>query len=136
MKLADFVRLKKLMNMTLSGADRERLTAIDKANEIVRNAETTWDRILDRVIKVDVEIESVEAATGRREEEPAVEAARREAFRKKVDDAFEVVFASDPRGDFADFVSSLKEQWDAKGRLSPAQLSALFKSADRAEGRR
>jgi len=137
MKLSDFRKLKLLMNMTLSGADQERLTAIDKANEIVRRSDTTWDRILDRVITIENQIESVEAATSfARDGSPSAVAARKAAYAKRVEEAFSVIEDTDPRGDFADFIASLKSQWDSKGRLSEAQAEALFKSAKRAEERR
>lgn len=137
MKLSDFRILKKLMNMTLSGADQERLTAIDKANEIVRRSDTTWDRILDRVITIENQIESVEAATSfTRDGSPSAVAARRAAFAKRVEEAFAAIEDTDLRGEFADFIASLRSQWDSKGRLSEAQAEALFKSAKRAEERR
>lgn len=121
LKIADFRLLKKLMNMTLSGADAERLFAIDKANEIIKKSNTTWDRVLDRTIKVEVEIEA------RPEPKTADErSAARAAFVASVDDAFKVIEASDPRGEAADFIASLKEQWaDGSGRLSSRQLEAL-----------
>lgn len=134
MKITDFNLLKKLLNMTLSGADQERLTAIDKANEIVRKSNTTWDRILDRVIKVEVEIESVAEAKGRPMDGASI-AARKAAFNKKVEDAFETIEASDPRADAADFIASLKSQWDRNGRLSEEQLKALWKFEERASDR-
>ena len=134
MKIADFNRLKKLMNMTLSGADQEILTAIRSANEIIRKSDTTWDRVLDRVIKVEVEIESVSEAKGRDMSEAGV-AARRAAFSKKVDEAFATIEASDPRGDAADFIASIKSQWDRNGRLSEAQLAALRKFEDNAKNK-
>lgn len=135
MKLADFNRLKKLLNMTLSGADGERLTAIDMANEIVRKSDTTWDRILDRVIKVDVAVESVEDAMRDRPGGGDANAARA-IFRKKVDEAFATIEESDPRGSWADFVADIKSQWERNGRLSEAQVEAIFKGARNAEQRR
>ncbi len=132
MKLESFRKLKLMMNKTMSGTDAERLTAIDMANKIVVESNTTWDRILDRVISIDVPIE---AAAARSSE--GVDKEVRAAFVKKVNDAFEVIEASDPRGSFTDFIASLKDQWDARGRLSPAQLDALWAARDRAEnGRR
>lgn len=136
MKIEDFRKLKKLMNMTLSGADQEILTAIRSANEIVRKSETTWDRILDRVIKVEVEIE------GRPEPitDPKDVAARRAAFVRRVDAAFATIEESDPRAEAADFVASIKAQWEKNERLSEAQLEALWKFERNAkaklEGRR
>lgn len=135
MKLADFNRLKKLLNMTLSGADGERLTAIDMANEIVKKSNTTWDRILDRVIKVDVAVESVEDAMRDRPGGGDANVARA-IFRKKVDDAFATIEESDPRGSWADFVADLKGQWERNGRLSEAQAEAVFKGARNVEQRR
>lgn len=130
MKIEDFRLLKKLMNMTLSGADAERLTAIDRANDILKKSNTTWDRVLDRTIKVEVEIE------GREEPKSAADlAASRAAFRKRVDDAFTTIEASDPRGEAADFIASLKEQWDRNGRLSANQLEALWRFESNAERR-
>ena len=120
--------------MTLSGADQEKLTAINAANEIVARSSTTWDRILDRVIKVDVEIESVDAATGRSSDPKAV-AARRAARAKRIDDAFAAILATDPRGEFADFVADVKATWDRTGRLTDGQFDAIIKSARRAEER-
>lgn len=130
MKLSDFALLKKLMNMTLSGADQERLTAIDKANEIIAKSNTTWDRVLDRVIKVEVEIESRDAPP-----DPSTTFARREAFRKKIDEAFETIEASDPKADAADFIASLKSQWERNGSLSEAQRAALWKFEKNAQAK-
>lgn len=124
MKIEDFRKLKKLMNMTLSGADQEILTAIRSANEIVRKSETTWDRILDRVIKVEVEIEAREEP---RDTSGAAIAARKAAFDRKVASAFETIEDGDPRGEAADFVASLKAQWEKDGRLSERQLEAIWK---------
>lgn len=132
MKITDFNRLKKLLNMTLSGADGERLTAIDMANEIVRRSDTTWDRILDRVIKVDVMVESVEDATGG----DANAEVRRAMFRAKVNEAFATIEESDPRGSWADFIADLKSQWDRNGRLSEKQVEAVLRGAKNVEERR
>lgn len=127
MKLEDFRRLKLYMNMTLSGSEQEILTAIRKANEIVDRSKTTWDRILDRTIKIEVEIESFEDAnTGPNKVDAATK-------RREINDAFDVVLSSDPTGDFADFVASLKDQWDRKGFLSGPQIEALFNAKRRRE---
>lgn len=133
MKIESFRLLKKFMQMTLSGSEAETAFALKKANEIVKEAGTDWNHILDRCVKVEIEIESVERATNK---EPAAEAARRAAIKKSIDDAFETVLAGDPRGEFADFIASLKAQWDRNGRLSGAQVHALMKSAERAGERR
>lgn len=135
MKIEDFRKLKLFLNMTPSGSDQEVLTAMRKANEIVARSNTTWDRILDRVIKVEVEIESREQASGR-SSEPSAVAARRAAHAKRVEEAFAAIEATDPRGEFADFVADVKAQWERTGRLSDAQYEAIMRSARRAEERR
>lgn len=124
MKLSDFKTMKKMMNMTQSGSDQEKLTAVGMVNAILRKSNTTWDRVLDRCISVEVGVESVEAATGRRGEGPTAD--ERAAARRRIVDAFAAIEASDPRGERATFVDSLRRQWDERGRLTPAQLEALF----------
>lgn len=134
MKIEDFRLLKKLMNMTLSGAEQERLFAIDKANEIIKRANTTWDRVLDRTIKVEVEIEARDEPKA-----PADVARARAEFRAGIDAAFATIEESDPRGEAADFISSLKSQWAESGRLTGPQIAALRKfelnARRRTEGR-
>lgn len=135
MKIADFRKMKLMMNMTLSGSDQEKLTAIEKVNEIIARSNTTWDKILDRVIKVDVVVESVEDATAGKLGDVNAEE-RRRAFRRRIDDAFAAIEKSDPRGSWADFVADLKSQWERNGRLSEAQTEAVLKGARNAENRR
>ncbi len=130
MKIDDFRKLKLFMNMTQSSADQEILTAVRKANEIVARSNTTWDRILDRVIKVEVEIEPAAVSTGRPMDGASI-AKRKAAHARRVEEAFETLEEGDPRGTFADFIASLKAQWDRTGRLTDAQYEALFRSADK-----
>ena len=127
MKLRDFERLKKLMMMTMSGADAERAFALKQANDLLEREGLDWDRVLNRTVTVINEFEPAP------EEDPGADQA---ALRTRVEAAFAAIEASDPRGSFADFVASLREQWDKRGSLSAAQLDALFKSAKRAEDRR
>ena len=47
----DFGRLAKLMSQTTSSFDGEALTSVRMANELVRNAGTTWAEVLLRVIR-------------------------------------------------------------------------------------
>lgn len=128
MNIYQFRRLKKFMMMTMSGSEVEVAMAIRKANEAVVEAGTDWNKILDRVVKVELEIESVHVATGR-SDDPADRAAARTAFAKRVNEAFVALESTDPRGDFADFIASLKSQWEQRSSLTGPQLEALFKSA-------
>jgi len=139
MKIEQFRLLKKFMMMTMSGSETETAMALRKANDIVREAGTDWNHILDRVVKVELEIESAEVAEGR-SADPGTEAARKGARAKLVNDAFKTIEESDPRGDAADFIASLKDQWDRRGFLSDLQMKALLKfeknARDKLENRR
>lgn len=135
MKITDFRKLKLMMNMTISGSDQEKLTALAKVNEIIAKSNTTWDRILDRVIKVDMMVESVEDAL-RDSPGGGDKDAARAAFKRKIDEAFETILASNPKGTWAEFIDSLREQWDERAHLSKEQLDALFRGARNAEQRR
>lgn len=121
MKLADFNRLKKYMQMTISGADAEKLFALNKANELLTKEGVDWDRVLDRMVRLEVEDYSHTD-----EDKPLAQ---------RIDEAFAAVLADDPRGSFADFISSLQEQWETKKRLSEKQQAALFKAASEARTR-
>lgn len=135
MLITDFRMMKKMMNLTLSGSDQEKLTALAKVNEIIAKSNTTWDRILDRVIKVDVLVESVEDALADRPG-GGDQAAARAVFKRRIDEAFATIEESDPRGSWADFVDDLKTQWTRNGRLSDGQTEAILKGARNAEQRR
>lgn len=139
MKIEQFRLLKKFMMMTMSGSEAEVNMAIKKANEAVVEAGTDWNKILDRVVKVELEIESADVAEGR-STEPGAAAASKVARAKLVNDAFKTIEESDPRGDAADFIASLKDQWDRRGFLTDLQMKALLKfeknARDKLENRR
>ncbi len=59
MTFKDFNRLKKLMALTTSGVEAEALLALQGANAILLRNELTWERVLDRSIKVELPFEEV-----------------------------------------------------------------------------
>lgn len=120
MKLADFTKLKKLMQLTQSGNDNEALGALRKANEILTSYQLDWNRVFSRLVKVETPVESAEDA-----DKPE---------RQRIEEAFAAVEDGDPRGSFADFIASLKEQWDQRGYLSEKQKDALFTAASNRRG--
>lgn len=124
MKLAAFNQLKKLMQMTKSDADQEALTAVRKANKILDEAGTDWDRVFGRLVTVEQEIEEAPAAPTLRDPTGA-------GRRRYLNDLLTDVEAS-AAGDFVDFVTSLREQFDRTGSLSAGQVEALEKSRARA----
>lgn len=125
MKLADFERFKKVMMLTTSPVDAEALAALRKANEVLAANGKTWCEVLDRVVKVESEIEPAE--------DQPTDASRIRA--REIDDMFDEVEASDPRGSFADFIADIKRQWNDVRWLSAAQVTALKNAADRARKR-
>lgn len=129
MPMGEFKKLTKLMMMTNSENDQEALTAIRGANKILAKHNYDWNATFGRLVKVEGEmpVEIEEAPDEKREAS---------ILRSRVNNAFATIEESDPRGDFADFIASLKDQWDKRGRLTENQLSALFRSADKARDRR
>lgn len=125
MSLKEFGQLKKFMMMTTSGSDSERLQSIDHANRLLAKHSLTWDMVFAKTVTVVNEFEADP-------ETETTDAGRRAAEARKVDQAFADVEATDPRGSFADFIASLKAQWETKRFLSPAQLEKLFQAANRA----
>lgn len=121
MKLADFNKLKKFMQMTLSGADAEKLMAINKANELLVAEGVDWDRVLDRMVQLEVEDYSHADAD--------------KPLDQRIDEAFRAVMADDPRGGTATFVASLHDQWTRRRSLSQRQQDSLFKMASEARSR-
>ena len=117
MTLAEFNRLKHMMMLTTSANDHEALAALRKANEVLASFKYTWDEVFKRLVKVDSGLPDVEDAPDERDE------------RQLIREAFTEVEMTDLRGSFADFIASLKEQWESKNYLSPAQKEALFKAA-------
>lgn len=121
MKLADFKKLKKLMMSTTSEADAEVLMAIRAANKLLVAEGVDWDRVLDRMVRLEVEDASHLDAD--------------KPLSQRIDEAFAAVMADDPRGTTATFVASLSDQWQRRGTLSDKQREALFRMASEARSR-
>jgi len=124
MKLKDFLLLKKLMQLTTSESDAEALQALRRANAILSQNSVGWERVFDRLVTVVADVEPAPV------DDLSTEAERR-AENSEILAAFEIVEATNPKGDFGDFIQSLREQWDAKKSLSPKQRDALRKAAQR-----
>ena len=126
MSVKTFGTLKRVMQLATSDSDHEALAALRKANQLLREAGVDWQRVFERCVRVGVEVEEAP------DDEAPRSADRRQAA---IREAFEEVEASDPRGGFADFVASLKSQFERTGRLTANQEEALFRSVKKA-GRR
>lgn len=119
MKIADFEKLKKLMALTTSDNDSEALAAMRKANEVVKRSDTTWPNILNRVIKIEAEVE------------PGPDLTPQMANAADIDRWFEVVEGKKIGGGFARFLADIKRQWYDDHWLSKAQVAALKGAAER-----
>ena len=118
MKLADFNRLKKFMNMTISGSDAEVLMAIKQANKLLEAEGVDWVRVLDRFVRVVPDYEEMPDRDNTTGERPGVDPNNER-------DEIETAFRRCKRNDFID---SLETQWHEKGFLSPKQKAALFRA--------
>ena len=128
MSLKAFSTLKRVMQLATSDNDAEALAALRKANSLLQAAGVDWQRVFERCVTVGIEVEEAPEEVDRR--------AHRARERTEILEAFETVEESDPTGSFADFIASLKEQFDKRGTLTENQKAALLKSADRARDRR
>jgi hypothetical protein len=123
MKLSEFNKLKKLMMMTTSDNDQEVLTAVRSANRILAAHNYNWDSTFGKLVKVEDGYPDFDEGPSR--DENAI-----------IREAFDEVEASDPKGSFANFIASLREQFEKKNYLTVNQKEALFSARDRARSRR
>lgn len=152
MNLKTYGQLRKLMMLTHSDNDTEALAALRKANALMREHSYDWNSAFDRLVKVESPVEmadfEVELTTSemtclakrtlrngidaRLTDSEVARFAKRAAKDEtlRIENAFTTIEEQDPRGSFADFIASLKNQWDRVGRLTSAQKDALFKAAD------
>lgn len=125
MKLKDFSTLKRLMMLTTSDSDAEALAALRKANALLLANGVDWDRVFGRTVQVINEFEPAP------DDDPDQERTRGAGM---IDAAFETL--AEVRGGFADFITSLQDQWTKRRFLSDKQKEALFRAARNAEDAR
>jgi hypothetical protein len=109
--------------LTTSDNDAEALVAIRSANKILADAGIDWNRVFDRTITVAAEFEAAP-------EESKIVRQTVSTHTREIEEAFTTIKARDPRGTFADFIASLKDQWDEKHFLTEKQKAALFRAAE------
>lgn len=136
MRLADFNRLKKLMSMTTSDNDTEALGAIRAANKILAGEPTDWEKVLTMKVKV---MEPVEEAPGITIEQFAERHVKPAADRLEVeilDEAFDDLRRSELRGNFADLIHSIEQQFRSGRQLSHRQKQVVLEAAEKERSRR
>jgi len=60
MTLGDFNKFKKLMAQTTSSNENEAIIALRVANAILERNGLTWERVLDRSIKIELPFEEID----------------------------------------------------------------------------
>lgn len=125
MKLADFNKLKKFMNLTFSDVDAEALAALRQANKVLKREGLDWDRVMNKLVTIDGPAI---------EEAPQDRAPTRSEYEKSIELKFEAVRET-ARDSFKEFIDSLYDQWEKRHYLTPGQYDALTKAAARAHGK-
>jgi len=111
MKLADFARFKKFMELTMSDNEGEALSALRMANKLIKSEGLTWTRVLDRSIQIVPQFED------KNESEHGVTEDELEAM-------FEAVL-DESNGSFRDVVQSIYSQWKERGFITPRQREVI-----------
>jgi len=117
MKLTDFNRLKKIMELASSPVDGEALNAIRKANELLVREGLTWTRVLDRSIQIISTFETSAEGDG-------VDLDEADDIDSQLERAL-----NNASGDFRNVILSFEEQWTEKHYLSPRQREVLERTA-------
>ena len=117
MNLKDFGQLKKLMTLSTSDNDHEALACLRQATSLLARNGYTWEMCLSRAIQV---VQEVEPAPGTGDDD--------------LDAAFDLALRS-ARGDFRGTLESIREQYSARGFISPRQREVVMDAADRAADR-
>ena len=141
MKLADFNRLVKFMEMTTSTSDGEALNAVRAANKLLAANNADWKKVFARLITIEVEVDegngamvdpppANRSAPGAAPVQPgkSQEQLDREA---NINRMFDLVLNKVTSGDFRGFLMSLHVHWEKKGYLTPAQYEALTRTYKR-----
>jgi len=116
--LVELDLLKKAMGLTFSIHDGEALSALRKANVILRKHELTWAEVLGRTVTHGITPvdEEVEGASGG---ELSIHEQTKRAFNE---------LRGTVSGSFAIFIESIEQQFIRTGYLSPEQRRPLFKA--------
>ena len=126
--------LTKLMMMTSSENDQEALTALRKANKILKEAGVNWEELLDALSKPaqaappprpEPEWEDVGFRAG--EKHRGVKHTNKE----EIDKYFAQIFSQELRESFAEFVESVNIWWRQHGFLTDPQYQAIKRAAER-----
>lgn len=138
MTLTDFRQLSKLMGLTISENDAEALSAIRKANAILKRYNYTWADAFAKLVKVDSGVPDVEDGSHtipNDDYEPrrATRPSQVSGGDPELDEQFEIVMAYKKFSSrFKDLLDDFYSQYQERGSLSPRQREILRDAADEA----
>lgn len=119
--LTDLALLKKVLGMTTSEHDGEVLSAIRKANSILKKGGLSWADVLERTVSAG---QGVVVNTGPIGEPKA---AQETTLEEQIQHAFDTLRGV-PLGGFRNFIDSIEEDFKKKKYLTPEQRNPLFKA--------
>ena len=120
-------KIIKCLELSFSTSDGEALSAIRKANILLQKQKKNWrEFIQDQRSTNDDSEETYKYYNKRYYQSPTYPT---DEERDEINEMFRVVLDKVKSGP-KDFIQSLHDQWEGKGRLSEKQLSALRKFYD------
>lgn len=131
MKVTDFHKLIKFMEMTTSDSDNESLTAIRMANKLLAANGVDWKKVFARLVTL--EVEDVEPAPPEAtSKESAGDAERKRERVERIEHMFETVLEK-AGGGFRDWVLDVQKYFASHGYLTDGQFEALRRSYNKAQ---
>lgn len=126
----DKSKLAKLLQMTTSDIEGEALTAMRMANKMVKDADLTWDQVLnDMRGHVSIQVFDFTMKPGQGNPFDTGDAPDPHRNANVINQMFAMVYSVPADGsEFWTWLDSVKNQWDQNGRLTKTQYDGLRRS--------
>lgn len=129
----DRTRLLKLLAMTTSDNDGEALNAMRKANAYIGSWKMTWEDVLSQERVMNITLHRAAPSSAPYQGDDSDWNPPHLSDKVVIDTMFRAIFAQ-PRSDneeFWQFMDSVHNQWQQKGRLTPGQFQAIRRCYNR-----
>lgn len=126
--LAELNLFKRFMGMTFSEHDPEAITALRKANAILKKHSLNWDDVLGRTVTA---AQQQNGYAG-----PVEEETEELPIKEQIQRAFDELRGTIQSESFKHFIESIERQFIASGYLSKNQRKPLFEAVRRLRARR
>lgn len=132
--MLDRERLAKILALTTSDHDGEALSAIRKANEIIKGEKLTWDEVLVQVTGTVINIRASRYPANGEQYEPTESWVPPHLTDAPVIEMmFRAIYAAlTPGTEFAQFLDSVYAWWQKNKSLTPKQYQAVRTAYNRA----